>query len=1263
MERGKYVVVSKSGGTPFSQVKNDCDTGFCFPVGQGDSLSTVFKKLCNYINSRPITETDPVFSASAAFGITTNLISNWNAAFSWGNPAGLYAPISHTHPLADIEQSNASTGQVIQWNGSAWVPITPSGDTGIESDPIFTSWLGSNPNISLFVNDSGYLTSYTETDPIWTAAQPNYSTTSQADLLYYPLSANPANYITLADLPPVDPIFWGDISGTLSNQTDLQSALNAKQGNITTGTNLQYFRGDLTLATFPTNLSAFTNGPGYITSYTETDPVWTAASSNYRTFSQNNSLYYPLSSNPAGYLTTFSEIDPVFSAWLATPPNISIFTNDTGYITSYTDTNLGANDLFQSSPARTYYIDAQVLNFAGNGGVPIFSLDGSTFDWILGDSSGNNYITGSSSIITLNSTKIDYNGNSLDTTGGLATWSGVKGLDISTFNNDSGYITSSSLSPYLLSSTATSTYTPLTRTISTTAPLSGGGDLSANRTLSIPKSTISLDGYLAASDFTIFNNKVTSLSGTTNRITIGGTTTVPTVDISASYVGQTSITTLGTITSGTWGAGTISQLKGGTGFTTYTAGDILYSPLTNTLGKLPIGSTNQVLTVIAGLPSWQPASTPTGQALTKTDDTNVTLTLGGSPTTALLAATSLTLGWTGTLADARIASAAAWNAKQAALSGTGIVKSTAGTISYLTDNSTNWDTAYTNRITSLTTTGSGAATLIANVLNIPTPSAATFSSLTTTGSSGSSTLISGVLNVPSYTLAGLGGITLSSLSATSPIFYNNVTGVISSQAATTSLNGYLTSTDWNTFNGKQAALSGTGFVKSTAGVISYDTNTYITGNQSITLSGDVTGSGTTAITTAISNTIVTGKVLTGYVSGAGTVAATDSILQAIQKLNGNDGLKVTSVSGTASRITSTGGTTPVLDISSSYVGQSSITTLGTIGTGIWQGTAIVDTYISSASIWNAKQTALSGTGFVKIVGTTISYDNNTYLTTSSASSTYQPLDSDLTAIAALTTDSFGLQLLTKTSAANIRTYIGVGTGTGDALVANPLSQFAATTSAQLAGVISDETGSGALVFGTAPTLSNPIVGTQSANDNSTKAASTAYVDTADALKVDKSQAAYTMQTNNTNATANMAATTFKEIGQQTLANTGFVWTGTTPPSGTETHNYRWHQIGKLVFLHVKVQYTSPATGITGFAMPFPSDIPKPYVPTGTSAASDNLYIGNGRLMVSSSTVPAATNIGLSVIRANAANTDYEIYVTGTSGTHRVIIIDIMYMAV
>jgi hypothetical protein len=52
-----------------------------------------------------------------------------------------------------------------------------------------------------------------------------------------------------------------------------------------------------------------------------------------------------------------------------------------------------------------------------------------------------------------------------------------------------------------------------------------------------------------------------------------------------------------------------------------------------------------------------------------------------------------------------------------------------------------------------------------------------------------------------------------------------------------------------------------------------------------------------------------------------------------------------------------------------------------------------------------------------------------------------------------------------------------GGGAGDALVANPLSQFAATTSLQLKNTISDETGSGALVFATSPTLVTPLLGT------------------------------------------------------------------------------------------------------------------------------------------------------------------------------------------
>lgn len=86
-------------------------------------------------------------------------------------------------------------------------------------------------------------------------------------------------------------------------------------------------------------------------------------------------------------------------------------------------------------------------------------------------------------------------------------------------------------------------------------------------------------------------------------------------------------------------------------------------------------------------------------------------------------------------------------------------------------------------------------------------------------------------------------------------------------------NRFVTDTEKATWNAKQPA------------------GAYLTGNQTITFTGGATGSGTTAVTLTLSNTAVTGQVLTGYVSGAGTVAATDSILQAIQKLNGNAALK------------------------------------------------------------------------------------------------------------------------------------------------------------------------------------------------------------------------------------------------------------------------------------------------------------------------------------------------------------------------------------
>ena len=52
-----------------------------------------------------------------------------------------------------------------------------------------------------------------------------------------------------------------------------------------------------------------------------------------------------------------------------------------------------------------------------------------------------------------------------------------------------------------------------------------------------------------------------------------------------------------------------------------------------------------------------------------------------------------------------------------------------------------------------------------------------------------------------------GKIGLTALSAVGPLAYNNTTGVFSIGQATTTTNGYLSSTDWNTFNGKESVLT------------------------------------------------------------------------------------------------------------------------------------------------------------------------------------------------------------------------------------------------------------------------------------------------------------------------------------------------------------------------------------------------------------------------------------------------------------------------
>jgi len=299
---------------------------------EGENVSLLTND-SGYLTS--FTETDPIYSADPAAGILAGDITNWDTAFGWGDHGivGYLTSYTETDPIYSADPAaGIAAGDITNWDTAfGWGDHGTVGYITASSTDLLTNKTG---NISMWTNDTGYLTSFTETDPIYSADPAagilagditNWDTAfgwgdhgivgyltsyTETDPIY---SADPAAGILAGDITNWDTAFgWGD-HGTVgyitASSTDL---LTNKTGNI----------------------SMWTNDTGYLTSFIETDPIWIAAEANYGHLGQAETI----TANWVNTANPWAENELV-STVIVENENISLLNNDAGYLTSYTETD------------------------------------------------------------------------------------------------------------------------------------------------------------------------------------------------------------------------------------------------------------------------------------------------------------------------------------------------------------------------------------------------------------------------------------------------------------------------------------------------------------------------------------------------------------------------------------------------------------------------------------------------------------------------------------------------------------------------------------------------------------------------------------------------------------------------------------------------------------------------------------------------------------------------------------------------------------
>lgn len=385
------------------------------------------------------------------------------------------------------------------------------------------------------------------------------------------------------------------------------------QGQITTAADVS-----IAIAASQVTSGSFniTQGAVGLTSYTAGDLVYYVSGTTLTNLAIGSSTYVMTSSGSAPQWTDPSTIT-VGSASSAT--------------TATTATNLAsgaANQIpYQTGAGATSFVTAPTIAST------VLQWSGSAFQW--------------ASVGTGSVTSVDVSGGTtgLTTSGGPITGSGTITIDgtLITSNGGTGLTTyTAGDTVYYASGTALSKLaigsSTFLMTSSGTAPqwsdpsgVTVGSATSATTATNVANGAANQIVYNTASGTTSFitaptvANTYLEWSGSAFQWSVNPLGTVTSVDVSGGTTGLTTsggpVTTSGTITL----AGTLITSNGGTGLSSYTAGDLVYYASGTSLTKLGIGVASRILTSSGTAPQWSdPSGITVGSATTATTATNAT---------------------------------------------------------------------------------------------------------------------------------------------------------------------------------------------------------------------------------------------------------------------------------------------------------------------------------------------------------------------------------------------------------------------------------------------------------------------------------------------------------------------------------------------------------------------------------------------------------------------------------------------------------------